>query len=121
MGALKQEIPVAGISTDRKMRAGLMKQELETATCKTFSDAGDVLGADGKPESPGDISNLGGDDYYEKILSESRAKDAAIAAAQRDKAFRENSANLAKKIRESEPEVDKILAKWKAEEKGESK
>lgn len=93
------ELEGKSISTDRKMKAGLMKSKLETAVGKTFSDDGDEIDPEGKivtvPLSKSHES------YYDGLLAESRANDARIVAGKRKQAAKvredaekEVSANL---------------------------
>lgn len=69
------------ISTDRKMKAGLMRAELEKAVGKSFNEEGDEVDPEGKivtvPLSKSHES------YYAGLLAESRANDARIVAEKR--------------------------------------
>lgn len=95
------------ISTERKMRAGLMKSELEKAVGKSFSEAGDEIDAEGNIVKP--VTSAGtSDDFYNNLLAESRAKDAAVVIEKRKQA--------AAKKKASEKAVTDNLSMTEAEE-----
>lgn len=97
----------SGVSTQRKMRAGILKAALEKETAKLFNEAGDTVDQEGNVLSP-QQGKPKSDDYYAEILAESRARDAAVAKEKRRQA--------AKTRKESEDEVARITTRTEAEE-----
>lgn len=101
------ELEGKSISTDRKTRAGLMKHELEKATCKLFNEAGDTVDAEGNILTPQNSAPTS-DDFYERIRAESIARDKAVVHEKRRQA--------AEARKKSEDEVLRITKRTEAEE-----
>lgn len=96
-----------GASIDRKKRAGIMKEELQTATLKLFNEAGDTVDAEGNVIKAAEAKPAS-DDYYDQLLAESRAKDAAVVKEKRRQA--------AKARQDAEDDVARIINRTEAEE-----
>lgn len=103
------ELEGKGLSTARKLKAGIMKRELEATLGKTFNDDGYEVDAEGEIVKPSVESSS--DDYYKNILQESRARDAEVVKEKRRQAAivrKANEDDVAKIINRTEEEENKL-------------